>query len=209
MRQESWNSCTSGFDILPLAGVDLRTEPYRRRQLRRLLANAAEPLLLMPATREVEGTRAWMDQHAGAGIEGVVVKDRRRGYRPDRTKWVKVRAYRSVEAVVGGVVGSLDAPEALVLGRTDGRFRVVGRTTPLTCPRGAELGAVLTAPVTAHPWPAVLPANRFGQWSGHDVTYTQVKPSMVVEIDADPQLRTWPLETSDEVHPLPSRVASS
>lgn len=178
------------FDVLTLAGQDLRPEPYKRRrkQLRRLLADSAEPLLLMPATRHVEGARAWMDQHAGGGIEGVVVKDRRRGYRPDRaSSWRKVRAYRTTEAVVGGIVGRLDAPEALVLGRNDesGRFRVVGRTTLLTLPARRELGAVLTSPATAHPWPAVLPANRFGQWTSTDVAYTQVDPSVVVEIDAD------------------------
>lgn len=82
----------------------------------------------MPATREIEGARAWMDHHAGGRIEGVVAKDRRRGYRPSRTRWIKVRAYRTTEAVVGGVVGRLDAPETLMLGRLDeqGRFRVVG-----------------------------------------------------------------------------------
>jgi hypothetical protein len=74
-----------------------------------------------------------------------------------------------------------------MLGRLDeqGRFRVVGRTTALTLPARRELGAVLTSPVTAHPWPAVLPASRFGQWSSTDVTYTQVEPHVVVEIDAD------------------------
>lgn len=74
-----------------------------------------------------------------------------------------------------------------MLGRTDekGRFRVVGRTTPLTLPARRELGAVLAAPAAGHPWPAVLPANRFGQWSSTDVAYTQVEPSVVVEIHAD------------------------
>jgi ATP-dependent DNA ligase len=61
------------FDVLTFAGQDLRTEPYRRRrkQLRNLLADSAEPLLLMPATRELAGAHAWMDQHTGTGIEGV------------------------------------------------------------------------------------------------------------------------------------------
>ena len=36
----------------------------------------------MPATRELAAAQAWMDQHVGAGIEGVVVKERGRGYRP-------------------------------------------------------------------------------------------------------------------------------
>lgn len=179
------------FDVLALAGQDLRGEPYRRRRkrLRRLLDGSTEPLLLMPATRDLVGAHAWMDQHAEAGIEGVVVKDRNRGYRPGRprTSWLKVRVHHTVEAVVGGVVGPLDAPDALLLGRVDekGRLRVVGRTTPLTLPARRELGAVLAAPRSVHPWPAVLPANRFGHWSADDVAYTPTEPNVVVELDAD------------------------
>ena len=69
------------FDVLTLAGRDLRGESYRRRRkrLRKLLEDSTEPLVLMPATRELVGAQAWMHQHTGAGIEGVVVKDRSRG----------------------------------------------------------------------------------------------------------------------------------
>jgi hypothetical protein len=40
----------------------------------------------------------------------------------------KVRTRTTAEAVVGGVVGSLEAPEALLLGRpdADGRLRIAG-----------------------------------------------------------------------------------
>ena len=98
-----------------------------------------------------------------------------------------MRAHHTVEAVVGGVVGPLDAPDALVLGRVDeqGRLRVVERTTPLTLPARREIGAVLAAPRSVHPWPAVLPANRFGHRSSDDVAYTPTEPNVVVELDAD------------------------
>jgi len=42
----------------------------------------------MPATRELVGAHTWMDQHIGAAIEGVLVKDRTRGYRSDRPRAV-------------------------------------------------------------------------------------------------------------------------
>ncbi len=179
------------FDVLTLAGQDLRGEPYKRRRkrLRKLLAGSGEPLLLMPATREIAGAEAWMEQHADAGIEGVVVKDRRRGYRHDRSRaaWQKVRAHHTAEAIVGGVVGPLNAPDALLLGRHDdeGRLRVVGRTGPLPLAARRELGKLLTGPDGAHPWPALLPANRFGHWSTDDLVYTATEPNLVVEVDAD------------------------
>jgi len=52
---------------------------------------------------------------------------------------------------VGGILGPLDAPEALLLGRPDehGRLQVAGRTTPLTLPARRELGALLVPPAVA------------------------------------------------------------
>jgi ATP-dependent DNA ligase len=141
----------------------------------------------MPATRDLTGAHAWMADHGGAGIEGVVVKDRRRGYRPDRHTWDKVRIHHTTDAIIGGVTGPLADPDALVLGRPDehGRLRVAGRTRPLTPGQRAELAAVLHAPAGAHPWPPVIPAARFGQYGAGPLVYTKVEPSVVVEVDAD------------------------
>ena len=60
------------FDVLALAGRDLRGLPYRKRRkrLRRLLADAAPPLALMPATRELAGAQAWMRDHIDGGRRG-------------------------------------------------------------------------------------------------------------------------------------------
>jgi ATP-dependent DNA ligase len=122
------------FDVLTIGGRDLRHMPYRKRRkrLRRLLADARPPLMLMPATRELVGAQAWIRDHAAAGVEGVVIKHREHGYRPRRRSWWKVRTRVTADAVVGGVIGALDAPEALLLGLPDerGRLRVAGRTAP-------------------------------------------------------------------------------
>jgi ATP-dependent DNA ligase len=97
------------FDALTIAGRDLRGLPYRKRRkrLRRLLGDAAPPLALMPATRELVGAQAWMHNHAVAGVEGVIVKHREHGYRPRRRCWWKVRTRTTADAVVGGVLGPL------------------------------------------------------------------------------------------------------
>jgi len=141
----------------------------------------------MPMTRALAGAQAWMAEHGGAGIEGVVVKDRGHGYRPGRRSWMKVRTRTTAEAIVGGVLGPLNAPEALLLGRHDerGRLRMAGRTGPLTLPARRELGAVLTASRGAHPWPEQIPSSRFGQLPPRPVDYTPAEPDVVVEVDAD------------------------
>jgi hypothetical protein len=46
-----------------------------------------------------------------AGIEGVVVKNVKHAYRPARRSWQKIKTRVTAEAVVGGVIGPLDAPE--------------------------------------------------------------------------------------------------
>jgi bifunctional non-homologous end joining protein LigD len=85
------------FDVLALAGRDLRSLPYRKRRkrLRRLLADAVPQLMLMPATHELAGAQAWMRDHVDAGVEGVVVKHREHGYRPRRRCWWKVRTHNT------------------------------------------------------------------------------------------------------------------
>src|SRR5690242_7120350 len=52
--------------------------------------------------------------YADAGVEGVVVKHREHGYRPRRRSWFKVGTRTTADAVVGGGIGPLDAPEALL-----------------------------------------------------------------------------------------------
>jgi hypothetical protein len=55
-------------------------------------------------------------------------------YRPGGRTWRKIRTRTTAEAVVGGVLGSLIRPEALIVGCRDGlgRLHVSGRTTPLS-----------------------------------------------------------------------------
>ncbi len=64
-------------------------------------------MALMPSTRELAGAHAWMGEYTDTAIEGVVVKDRSRGYRPARpgAAWWKVRTRVTAEAIVGGVIG--------------------------------------------------------------------------------------------------------
>lgn len=175
--------------MLAIEERDLRGEAYgkRREKLRRLLDEARPPLALMPVTRDLSGAQAWLGGGHGPGIEGVVVKDRGHGYRPGRRSWEKVRTRTTAEAIVGGVVGPLDAPEVLILGRWDGRgrLRVAGRTGPLPTAMRHDVGQALTPARGMHPWPAVIPSSRFGQLPPKPVEYTPVEPLLVAEVDAD------------------------
>jgi hypothetical protein len=183
------SACLVVFDILALGGDDLRGLTYsqRRELVADLLAQAAPPLALMPMTTDPAGAQAWLTNHAEAGIEGVVAKNVKHAYRPASRTWQKIKTRVTTEAVVGGVVGPLDAPEMLILGRVDdaGRLRVAGRTSRLPVQLQAELAAVLQPPTRIHPWPVTIPSTRFGQLPAQPVDYTPVNPAVVVELDAD------------------------
>jgi ATP-dependent DNA ligase len=178
------------FDLLAYKSVDLRAKPYRKRRakLEKLLRRGLpDGLVLMPMSTEPSVAEAWMRNHSEAGIEGVVAKRVEQPYRCGRGGWKKIRSRGTAEAVVGGVVGDLVAPEALLLGLPDGRgrLRVAGRTTALTLPARRELGGLLVPPQGVHPWPERIPASRFGQLGAEPVDYTPTEPLLVVEVDAD------------------------
>jgi bifunctional non-homologous end joining protein LigD len=82
------------FDILELAGRDLRDRPLRerRRVLERLVSNHS---LTFPARRLAnDGLKAWQEAMA-RGYEGIVGKDPESRYVPGRTlKWLKVKQSR-------------------------------------------------------------------------------------------------------------------
>ncbi|GAA2884048.1 hypothetical protein GCM10010472_47670 [Pseudonocardia halophobica] len=178
------------FDLLARQGTDLRPLPWaeRHRRLEELLgARLPHGLVLMPTSADPAVGRLWMREHTASGIEGVVAKRVDQPYRAGARGWRKVKTRLSAEAVVGGVLGTLAEPDALVVGRfgAHGRLRVAGRTTPLSPAARAQLRGVLTAPAGGHPWPEVIPSARFGQRPSEPVAYVQVAPEVVVELEVD------------------------
>ena len=141
----------------------------------------------MPMSDDPVVARSWMLEHTGAGIEGVVAKGLDQVYRPGGRIWRKIRTRVTAEAVVGGVLGPLDQPEALIVGCPDdsGRLRVSGCTTRLRAQARAELAGVLQSAGRSHPWPVTIPSGRFGHHPSEPLTYTRVQPWVVVELDVD------------------------
>ena len=178
------------FDLLASKGQDRRAEPYedRRRRLEKLLEKRLpHGLVLMPMSSDMGVARQWMLGHTGSGIEGVVAKRLDQTYRAGGRSWHKVKTRMTAEAVVGGVLGSLDEPEALIIGRFNerGRLRIAGRTTPLGASTRLRLAPLLAAAGDDHPWPNVIPSARFGRRTSEPIEYVQVRPKVVVELDVD------------------------
>ncbi|GAA4242827.1 ATP-dependent DNA ligase [Actinomadura meridiana] len=181
------------FDVLETGGEDLRPRPLRDRRavLEALLGGAgpSAPVVITPQTADVDEARVWFDALVVQGVEGLVVKDADGPYLEGRRRWRKVKRRTITEAIVGGVTGTRQAPESLILGRhdIDGRLRVVARTTPLPPEARASLGDVLRHAGADHPWPAELPAGfAGGPYGSHPpIRYVRTEPETVVEMSAD------------------------
>ena len=173
------------FDLLAHGRTDLRDQPYRHRRdaLEALLGRGLpDGLVLTPSTTRRGGRPQLADAttaRGSAGIEGVVAKRLDQPYRPGVRGWQKLRSRLTAEAVVGGVIGPLNAPRVLLLGRHDHRraaasgrphHRAHPRRRARRSPRGC---ARRTGP--GHPWPNPLPSTRWGR-PGTPTAYTPVAP---------------------------------
>ncbi|RCV49231.1 ATP-dependent DNA ligase [Marinitenerispora sediminis] len=178
------------FDLLRLEGADLarRSLERRREALERLFDGVEQPspLTLGWQTADPETARDWYDTLPEVGVEGLVVKDARRSYRPGRRDWEKYKHHLTTEAIVAGTIGPPDQPRELLLGRYDSRtgdLRVAGHTTELAPEQRDALGELLRRAEGDHPWPRRLAPR----WGGKDpIVYVQVEPEVVVEVRVDP-----------------------
>src|SRR3954471_12667326 len=74
------------FDLLCVGDRDLRGEAFqaRRRELETLLAPAAPPIHLTPATSAFDVASDWFRRFEGAGFDGVMAKPVNGIYEPDK-----------------------------------------------------------------------------------------------------------------------------
>jgi ATP-dependent DNA ligase len=179
------------FDVLAHDGVDLRRRTWsaRRQCLEALSVTWTPPLQLSPVTADPEQARRWMRDLRPAGIEGLVVKGARTRYAPGRRDWVKVKERETREVIVGGVIGRLHRPEALVAGLYAGlELVIVGRSTALSDVQSRSLGGLLRPPSGPHPWPDQLSPGHFGG-GRRKIPLTKAEPRVVAEVTVDTALR--------------------
>jgi ATP-dependent DNA ligase len=179
------------FDLLAVAGRDLRGHPYRVRRalLEELCRGWQPPFTLCPSTTDIALARQWFSEYPVAGVEGIVAKGADQPYPGGRREWLKVKHRDTFELVCGAVTGALNAPKTLILGRYYGNeLRIVGRTAPLAGAAEAGLGRQLRPPRKEHPWPTVIRSSAYDRFSPKkDTPLTLVEP-LVVEVSADTAL---------------------
>ena len=193
------------FDLLCEGDEDLRNKPFeeRRRRLDSLLASAAPPIHLTPATRERSVAADWFSRFEGAGLDGVVAKPLAGAYQPDKRVMLKIKHERDCDCVVAGFRWHKDgegvAVGSLLLGLYDdaGELQHVGVCASFTMDKRRELVSYL-APyrenaLANHPWagwaseePGETSQRMPGaqsRWSqGKDLSWEALRPELVLEV---------------------------
>jgi ATP-dependent DNA ligase len=150
-----------GFDLLAIGADDLTPRRFaeRRALLERLLADAPRPLHLTPATADAALALEWIDHFQGAGIDGVMAKQREQPYQPGVRAMIKVKLERTADCVLAGfrVYAGKPAIGSLLLGLYDeaGELRHVGVASSFRELVRQELFeelSPLVVPLERHPW---------------------------------------------------------
>jgi ATP-dependent DNA ligase len=191
------------FDLLCEDRHDLRSEAFekRRRKLEHLLADAAPPIHITPATRDTRIASDWFKRFEGAGLDGVMAKHAGLHYEPDKRVMLKVKHERDCDCVVAGFrwykKGDREAVGSLLLGLYDdsGALQHVGVCGSLTMQKRIEL-VEFFAPyrknaLANHPWKSWAGDGESGQrmpggqsrWSqGKDLSWEPLRPELVLEV---------------------------
>ena len=194
------------WDLLALGDHDLRQVPLvdRRQQLERVLARAAPPVHLSPATLDRALAEDWFKRFEGAGLDGVMAKRLDEPYRAGERAMIKVKHRRTADCVVAGFrwhkngAGTMVGSLLLGLYDEEGMLQHVGVTAAFTTPVRKELAALLTPlredALAGHPWRGWAEAGAKGQrlpgatsrWNrGKDLSWEPVRPELVCEVSYD------------------------
>jgi ATP-dependent DNA ligase len=198
------------WDLLALGDEDLREAPQavRRERLEQVLADAAPPVHLSPATRDRALAEDWFRRFEGAGLDGVMAKRLDAPYRAGERTMIKVKHARTADCVVAGFrwhkngAGTMVGSLLLGLYDDEGTLHHVGVAAAFTNTTRRELVTEL-APLRrnaleGHPWRdwADVPdgGNVEGQrrpgatsrWNrGKDLSWEPLRPERVCEVAYD------------------------
>ena len=194
------------FDLLAVAGQDLRSVPFaeRRTRLEKLLRGVHSPVYLTPTTRDRDVAIEWLSRFEGAGLDGVMAKPQEMGYEPGKRVMFKIKHSRTADCVVAGFRWHKTGPGTLVgsllLGLYDdsGRLQHVGVTSSFTMQKRKELAGLLEPlrknAMKDHPWrewadaageTTRMPGGQ-SRWSaGKDLSWEPVRIERVCEVKYD------------------------
>ena len=189
------------FDILGLAGRDLRAAPFeeRRAALAVALADAAPPIFLTPQTSDLAVAARWFAELPGAGLDGLIARPTSGVYAAGKRALFKIKPSHTVDVVCAGwrpfakpgpqgqeVVGSV------LLGLYDdgGVLQMIGAMSAFPMAVRAELAEQFAdlAADEDHPWfqgQGRVPDMPSRWSSGKTRAWHPLRPQLVAEVSYD------------------------
>jgi ATP-dependent DNA ligase len=196
------------FDLLALGDTAYLDHPFteRRAVLEEALGHLdGGPCHLTRTTTDPTVAQEWFTRFEGAGLDGVIAKPLTGTYQPNARTMFKIKHERTADVVVAGYrehkTSTTERPllGSLLLGLYDGgELQHVGVSASFTEARRAELYQELqplVVPLEDHPWgrwtefltanPDRVPGTQ-SRWSqGKDLSFTPLRPDLVVEVGYD------------------------
>jgi ATP-dependent DNA ligase len=195
------------FDLLALGDTAYVERPFaeRRAALEDSLGDLTGPCFLTRTTTDAALAEQWFHRFEGAGLDGVVAKPLDAPYAENARTMLKIKHERTADVVVAGYrEHKTSTPErpligSLLLGLYDGGdLQHIGVSASFTQARRAELIEQLqplVVPIEEHPWgrwaefltanPDRVPGTQ-SRWSqGKDLSFTPLRPELVVEVAYD------------------------
>jgi ATP-dependent DNA ligase len=207
MLAETTPASYVAFDLLALGDESYVDRPFseRRAALEGALGELDGPCFLTRTTTDPDQAEEWFHQFEGAGLDGVMAKPLGAAYLPNARSMFKIKHERTADVVVAGYREHKNStPERPLLGSlllglyADGKLQHIGVSASFTEKRRAELIEELqplVCDISEHPWgewaewaianPDRVPGTQ-SRWSaGKDLSFTPLKPVLVLEVGYD------------------------
>ncbi|GED96483.1 ATP-dependent DNA ligase [Gordonia crocea] len=151
MLAEQTPAIVIGFDALALGPADLMSEPFEVRRAALVAAvgsnGTASSIRASRVTADTGVAQRWFSAFEGAGLDGIVAKDRAGVYVPGKREMLKVKHKRTADCVITGyrVHRSGTGVGSLLLGLygDDGELRMVGGSSAFSDAKRVELQTLL------------------------------------------------------------------
>ncbi len=186
------------FDLLALAGRDLRDAPFaeRRAALEAVMSGEVAPLHMTPQTESLDVAARWFAELPGAGLDGLIARPLEGTYTPGRRTLFKIKPVHTVDVVCAGwrpykqpgpdgaeVVGSV----LLGLYDEEGVLQMIGAMSAFPMAQRVELASRFAGLAAGpdHPWfePEGRAPGMPSRWSsGRSSAWNPLRPDLVAEV---------------------------
>ena len=184
------------FDLLAYGDTNWMEAPFdkRRKKLEQIASKFGPPVYLTPATTDIATARDWFVRFEGAGLDGVIAKEREQTYIPGKRVMLKIKHQRTIDCVVGGFRWYKDqkgkAIGSLLLGLYQGKtLHYVGHASNFQKEKRRELVKFLK-PYRDKTGTTGFGAGRtpggISRWTqAADVNWERLRPELVCEVAFD------------------------